>query len=128
MLAFWAIAGFLMNGILVGSHERATIPQAVVSVLFSTLTLIFLCLAVGRLIALLLRDFGDENHPASLRIGFGVISGAVVGTLASGVLTVSLRSGPFGVYDATASYWLWGPVLALTGGIVGLLLERRHDR
>jgi hypothetical protein len=126
LLAVWGTACFLMNSFLLAGHIRATTLESVLSVVFSLGSFVALCAAVGQLTALLLRDFGDEYRATSFKIAFGVLAGAVAGALATGVLTVSSRDWPFGVYDATRAYWLWGPALAGAGGTIGAALSRDH--
>ena len=76
-----------------------------------------------------IEGFSSQGRQASLRFGFGVVSGAIAGAFAAGAVTISLASGQPGVPDRIPTfYWLWGPGLAVVGGIGGMLLERKHER
>jgi hypothetical protein len=127
ILAVWGIGCLVMNGLLI-RHERATLVESLASVLFSNASFIVMCVVVGGLNARLLEKFGDENRRASLRIGFAVVSGAVAGALASSMLVVSLQTGQIDAYRPPGSYWLWGPVLAVAGGMLGILIVGKHER
>jgi hypothetical protein len=116
-----------MNGLLIRS-ERATLAQSVASILFINASFVVMCVGVGWLSARLLEKFGHEDRRASLRIGFGVIAGALAGALASGMFIVSLHSGHIDAYRPPPSYWFRGPFLALVGGTAGILLGWKHDR
>lgn len=106
---------------------RATPLEWVAYLLFLWGLLVAMCALLARLCAFGIEGFSSERPRASLRFGFGGVAGAVAGAFATGVVTVSMASGQPGVPDSVpTSYWLWGPGLAVAGGITAMFLEGNH--
>lgn len=128
MLPMWGAVGWLASGMFIRG-VRATFLESLALLLFLWALLLAMCALLGRLCAFGIEAFSSEGRRASWRLGFGVVSGAIAGALASGALTVSLVSGQPDVPDRVpTSYWLWGPGLAVVVGITGVILERNHER